>query len=263
MLFGWAGMTRQARMGCLVSGAGYRNPGLLVKMATALDHATDGRAVLGLGAGWFEREHRAFGFEFPPLGRRLDRIGEAAAICRGLLDGGPSRYDGQWFTAIEARNDPPPAAGAAAARDRRERREANAADRGRATRTSGTPTRTTPRRSRGGATSSTSTAAPSVAIPRSIERTAGLPPPCIRPTRDAAVEALTEILEQQAMPHDAALADGERFAVRGPVDRSVAELRRYRDAGLERGHVRLAGAVRSADARGAGGAGPRRAGRGA
>ena len=50
-------------------------------MATALDHATDGRAVLGLGAGWFEREHRAFGFEFPAVGRRLDRLGEAAAIC--------------------------------------------------------------------------------------------------------------------------------------------------------------------------------------
>ena len=65
ILFGWAGITSRARMGCLVSGAGYRNPGVLVKMATALDHATDGRAVLGLGAGWFEREHRAFGFEFP------------------------------------------------------------------------------------------------------------------------------------------------------------------------------------------------------
>ena len=62
ILFGWAARTSQARMGCLVSGAGYRNPGLLVKMATALDHATGGRAALGLGGGWFEPEHRAFGW---------------------------------------------------------------------------------------------------------------------------------------------------------------------------------------------------------
>ena len=95
-------------MGCLVSGAGYRNPGLLVKMATALDHATDGRAVLGLGAGWFEPEHRAFGFDFPPIGRRLDRLEEAAAISRGLLDGSTVTHEGAWFSAIEARNDPPP-----------------------------------------------------------------------------------------------------------------------------------------------------------
>ena len=51
----------------LVSGAGYRNAGLLVKMATTLDHLSGGRASLGLGAGWHQAEHRAFGFELPPV----------------------------------------------------------------------------------------------------------------------------------------------------------------------------------------------------
>src|ERR1700741_4328324 len=108
MLQGWAGMTSHVTLGCLVSGVGYRNPGLLVKMATALDHASGGRAVLGLGAGWFGREHTAFRFEFPPIGGRLARLTEAAAICRGLLDGSTVTVDGDWFTADDARNDPPP-----------------------------------------------------------------------------------------------------------------------------------------------------------
>ena len=107
-LFGWAGLTRRARMGCLVSEPAIATSGVLVKMATALDHATDGRAVLGIGAGWFEREHRAFGFPFPPVGRRLDRLEDAAAICRGLLDGSIVDHDGEWFSAVDARNDPAP-----------------------------------------------------------------------------------------------------------------------------------------------------------
>jgi alkanesulfonate monooxygenase SsuD/methylene tetrahydromethanopterin reductase-like flavin-dependent oxidoreductase (luciferase family) len=64
-------------MGCLVSGAGYRNPALLVKMATALDHATGARGS-SAGRGWFGPEHRAFGWAFPPLGQRIDRFAEAA-----------------------------------------------------------------------------------------------------------------------------------------------------------------------------------------
>ena len=108
ILFGWAAVTRNARMGCLVSGAGYRNPALLVKMATALDHATGGRAGLGLGGGWFEPEHRAYGWAFPPLGQRIDRFGEAARICRGLLDGKSVSAAGEWFSVDGARNDPPP-----------------------------------------------------------------------------------------------------------------------------------------------------------
>src|SRR5262245_60541045 len=70
VLFGWAAVTQRIRLGCLVSGAGYRNPGLLVRMATTLDHASAGRAMLGLGAGWHEREHRMYGFAFPGVRER-------------------------------------------------------------------------------------------------------------------------------------------------------------------------------------------------
>jgi alkanesulfonate monooxygenase SsuD/methylene tetrahydromethanopterin reductase-like flavin-dependent oxidoreductase (luciferase family) len=231
ILFGWAGLTRRARMGCLVSGGGYRNPGLLVKMATALDHATGGRAALGLGAGWFEREHRAFGFEFPSLGRRLDRMGEAAAICRGLLDGEAVSYDGTWFTAVDARNDPPPVqprlplAIGGSGEKRTLRIVAQYADIWNADQDDPESFRR-----RNGILDAHCRDVGRA--PESIERTAGLPAPCIRATREAAVEALTAILEQQAMPHAAALQMASNSPFAGPVASVVAELRRYRDAGL-------------------------------
>jgi alkanesulfonate monooxygenase SsuD/methylene tetrahydromethanopterin reductase-like flavin-dependent oxidoreductase (luciferase family) len=231
ILFGWAGITRRARIGCLVSGGGYRNPGLLVKMATALDHATGGRAALGLGAGWFEREHRAFGFEFPPLGRRLDRLGEAAAICRGLLDGSAVTYDGAWFTAVDARNDPPPLqsrlplAIGGSGEKRTLRIVAEYADIWNADQDD-------PESFRRRSEILDEHCRAVGRDPTSIERTAGLPAPCIRPTREAAVEALTEILQHQAMPPAAALQMASSSPFAGPLGSVVAELRRYRDAGL-------------------------------
>ena len=107
-LAGWAAITRRVRMGCLVSGAGYRNPALLVKMATALDHLSGGRVVLGLGAGWHELEHRAFGFPFPAVSGRLQRLDEAAGIVRGLLEGRSVTATGRWCSAEDAVNEPPP-----------------------------------------------------------------------------------------------------------------------------------------------------------
>ena len=200
-------------------------------MATALDHATRGRAALGLGAGWFEREHQAFGWEFPPLGQRLDRMGEAAAICRGLLDGESVTHDGQWFSAVDARNDPQPiqerlplAIGGAA-------RSARSGS-WRSTRTSGTRTRTTPESFRRRSEILDEHCRVVGRDPASIERTAGLPAPCIRATREEAVEALTAILQHQAMPREAALQMAMGSPFTGPVDSVVTELRRYRDAGL-------------------------------
>jgi alkanesulfonate monooxygenase SsuD/methylene tetrahydromethanopterin reductase-like flavin-dependent oxidoreductase (luciferase family) len=231
ILFGWAGLTRQARMGCLVSGGGYRNPGLLVKMATALDHATDGRAVLGLGAGWFEREHRAFGFEFPPVGKRLDRLGDAAAICRGLLDGSSVTYVGEWFGATDARNDPPPVqprlpiAIGGSGEKRTLRIVAQYADLWNADQDDPESFRR-----RNGILDEHCRAVGRE--PASIERTAGLAAPCIRPSRDEAIEVLAQILQKQAMPRADAvrMASGSPFV--GPVERVVGELRRYREAGL-------------------------------
>lgn len=230
-LFGWAAVTSRVRMGCLVSGAGYRNPALVVKMATALDHATGGRAVLGLGGGWLEREHVAFGFEFPPLGKRIDRFAEAAAICRGLLDGEAVTIDGNWFSTVGARNDPPPVqkrlplAIGGSGEKRTLRIVATYADIWNA---DGDDPASFVRRS---------------AIldehcravgrdPAAIERTAGLPPPCIRSTRAAAIEALASILEQQAIPRSRALEMASRSPFVGTTDAVVARLREHRDAGL-------------------------------
>jgi alkanesulfonate monooxygenase SsuD/methylene tetrahydromethanopterin reductase-like flavin-dependent oxidoreductase (luciferase family) len=109
---GFAMVTSTVPVGVLVSGAGYRNPGLLVKMATALDHLSGGRAVLGLGAGWHQRDHRAFGLELPPVRERLDRLDEQAAAIRALLDAdAPVTTAGHWVTFDRAANDPRPVGG--------------------------------------------------------------------------------------------------------------------------------------------------------
>jgi alkanesulfonate monooxygenase SsuD/methylene tetrahydromethanopterin reductase-like flavin-dependent oxidoreductase (luciferase family) len=106
-LAGFAAVTSRIPLGVLVSGAGYRNPALVVKQATALDHMSAGRMTLGLGAGWHEREHRAFGFGFPSLGDRITRLEEQAGVIRRLLDGDSVTYRGQWIEMYGARNEPP------------------------------------------------------------------------------------------------------------------------------------------------------------
>ena len=230
VLFGWAAITSRVRMGTLVSSASYRNPAILVKMATALDHATGGRAVLGLGAGWFEREHRAFGFAYPPLGARIDRFAEAAAICRGLLDGTSVTMSGDWFDMSGARNDPPPLqahlplAIGGSGEKRTLRIVGQHADiwNGDADDPDGFRRRNTILDEHASAAGRD---------PRAIERTVGLPPPCIRASRDEAVEALTTILER----HAASRAAAERAAVSSPfadtAARVGARLREYRAAG--------------------------------
>jgi alkanesulfonate monooxygenase SsuD/methylene tetrahydromethanopterin reductase-like flavin-dependent oxidoreductase (luciferase family) len=107
-LAGFALVTRRVQVGVLVSGAGYRNVGLLVKEATAVDHLSDGRAVLGLGAGWHPRDHAAFGYALPPIGERLDRLEAQAAAARALLDGGTVTVDGPHVRLDRAVNLPPP-----------------------------------------------------------------------------------------------------------------------------------------------------------
>lgn len=108
-LAGWASVTDRVTLGLMVAANTFRNPALLVKMVTALDHMSRGRAIFGLGAGWFEPEHRAFGIEFgTSIGMRLDRMDEAAALIKPLLSGRPATARGQHYTATEVVNDPPP-----------------------------------------------------------------------------------------------------------------------------------------------------------
>src|SRR4051794_25649380 len=89
LLNGWARETDQIRLGLLVGANTFRNPGLVAKMATTLDHASDGRAILGLGGAWFDYEHERHGIDFGrSAGQRLDWMDEAVAAVRTILDGG-------------------------------------------------------------------------------------------------------------------------------------------------------------------------------
>lgn len=107
-LAGWASMTRRVTLGPMVAANTFRNPALLAKMVTTLDHMSGGRATLGLGAGWFEPEHRAYGLDLEPVGERLDRLDEAAAVIRDLLDGRAASASGPHYAMRELVNDPPP-----------------------------------------------------------------------------------------------------------------------------------------------------------
>ncbi len=98
-----ATLTERVKVGLLVGANTLRNPGLTAKLATTLDHLSDGRAILGLGAGWFEREHEAFGIEFGSwMGERLDRLGEAAGLIRRLLDGERVSHAGRFYVMQDA-----------------------------------------------------------------------------------------------------------------------------------------------------------------
>ena len=101
ILEGWASIsaiaaiTSRVRVGLMVGANTFRNPGLTAKLATTLDHVSGGRAVLGLGGAWFEREHDAFGIDFgKTVGERLDWLDEAVSILRRLLDGEIVSHEG-------------------------------------------------------------------------------------------------------------------------------------------------------------------------
>ena len=105
-----ATLTREVRLGLLVAANGFRAPGLTAKLATTLDHLSGGRAVLGIGGGWFEREHDAFGYDFGSgFGERLDRLDEAVGLIRRLLDGERiAEHDGRFYQLRDALCEPRP-----------------------------------------------------------------------------------------------------------------------------------------------------------
>jgi len=86
-----AGRTERMTLGLLVTGVTYRHPGLLAKIVTTLDVVSGGRAQLGIGAAWYEREHLGLGIPFPPLSERFERLEETLQICHQMWsdDGGP------------------------------------------------------------------------------------------------------------------------------------------------------------------------------
>jgi F420-dependent oxidoreductase-like protein len=104
-----ASVTQRVRLGLMVGANTFRNPGLTAKLATTLDHVSNGRAVLGIGAAWFEREHEAFGLDFGKSpGERIDWLGEAVPLMRRLLDGELVTYQGEFYTFTDALCEPRP-----------------------------------------------------------------------------------------------------------------------------------------------------------
>ena len=120
--------TERVQLGALVTGNTYRNPTLLAKVITTLDVVSAGRAILGIGAGWFELEHDQLGFEFGTFTDRFNRLEEALQIIVPMIKGERPTFSGKWYTAeigdrqaALPRSHPDP--------DRRQRREEDIPDR--------------------------------------------------------------------------------------------------------------------------------------
>ena len=103
-----AAKTERLRFRLLVGGVTYRHPGLLAKIVTTLDVLSEGRAELGLGAAWYEREHRGLGVPFPPLSERYERLEETIQICFQMWSDDNGAYEGTHYRLAETLCSPPP-----------------------------------------------------------------------------------------------------------------------------------------------------------
>lgn len=104
-----AAITRRIRLGQLVLAVPYRNPALVVKMATTLDHVSRGRAILGLGAGWHQREHEGYGYgALEPVPVRMRRLEEALRLVQALWGESPASFEGEFYRVEGVRDAPAP-----------------------------------------------------------------------------------------------------------------------------------------------------------
>ncbi|MGZ4761650.1 MAG: LLM class F420-dependent oxidoreductase [Ilumatobacteraceae bacterium] len=103
-----AGCTERLRLRLLVGGVTYRHPGLLAKTVTTLDVVSEGRAELGIGAAWYEREHRGLGVPFPPTAERFERLEEAIQICLQMWSNDDGAYHGKHYQLDETLCHPMP-----------------------------------------------------------------------------------------------------------------------------------------------------------
>lgn len=108
MLTALAAQTQRLHIGCLVTAMGYRNPGVLAKMGATLDVISAGRLELGIGAGWFEAEARAYGIAFPDAKNRLQQLDEGIQVIQKLWTQPLSDFDGRHFSLQQARCEPKP-----------------------------------------------------------------------------------------------------------------------------------------------------------
>lgn len=103
-----AGQTQHLSLGLLVTGVTYRHPGLLAKTVTTLDVLSGGRALLGIGAAWYEREHHGLGVPFPPVPERFERLDETLQICRQMWSDNTGPYTGHHYQLAETICSPAP-----------------------------------------------------------------------------------------------------------------------------------------------------------
>ncbi|MBF4761685.1 LLM class F420-dependent oxidoreductase [Nocardioides islandensis] len=101
-----AGRTERLELGVLVTGVTYRHPGLLAKIVTTLDVLSQGRAMLGLGAAWYEREHRALGVPYPSTKERFERLEETILVLRQMFGEDDGAFDGKHYRLAETVNNP-------------------------------------------------------------------------------------------------------------------------------------------------------------
>jgi F420-dependent oxidoreductase-like protein len=103
-----AGVTSRIRLGLLVTGVTYRHPSVLAAQAVTIDHASQGRLELSLGAAWFDKEHHELGIPFPPTGERFDLLEDALEIVQRLFTGEVVSYEGKVVSLQDAQLRPPP-----------------------------------------------------------------------------------------------------------------------------------------------------------
>jgi F420-dependent oxidoreductase-like protein len=100
--------TKKVEVGVLVTGNTYRHPAVLAKMAATLDHASNGRSILGIGAAWFEQEHNAYGIPFYTVPERIRRLGEALEVIKSLLTQKQTTFEGKYYQLKDAYCEPKP-----------------------------------------------------------------------------------------------------------------------------------------------------------
>jgi F420-dependent oxidoreductase-like protein len=108
MLAALATATDRIRLASLVFGMTYRHPAVLANWAATVDHLSNGRLTLGVGAGWQENEHEQYGIELPPVGARVSRFEEGCRVINGLLRDARTTIDGRWYDLTEAVCEPKP-----------------------------------------------------------------------------------------------------------------------------------------------------------
>jgi F420-dependent oxidoreductase-like protein len=103
-----AALTERLRVGALVLCNSYRNPAFLAKMASSLDALSNGRVILGVGAGWMDEEYRAYGYEFPSVKTRIEQLDEGLEVMKRLFHDARATFQGAHYRVAEAPNNPKP-----------------------------------------------------------------------------------------------------------------------------------------------------------